>query len=193
MGEDGSTNPRLVGVCVPCTMASLIVGIHLGKQMLRLMLRGGLANILILTWLAALTPSAAQAQNPDEADPLLRQVEQLYGEGKYAEALPLAQQSLAAVETKLGSQDPKVGEVLNMLGLLHWNLGQYAEAEPAYRRAIAIGESTPDRDSWVTGARLNNLAILLAGLGARPSSLCSSCGESGFVWLHEQAFPSLED
>ena len=132
--------------------------------MLRLLLRGGLTNILILTWLAALTPSAAQAQNPDEADPLLRQVEQLYGEGKYAEALPLAQQSLAAMETKLGSQDPKVGEVLNMLGLLHWNLGQYAEAEPAYRRAIAIGESTPDRDSWVTGARLNNLAILLAGL-----------------------------
>jgi len=53
-----------------------------------------LAKIIIALVLAA-APSTARAQETDEADKLSHQVAQLYSEGKYAEAAPLAERALA--------------------------------------------------------------------------------------------------
>lgn len=133
--------------------------------MLRMLLGGALANVLVLAMLVTAVPSRAQAQAADDFEALNQQAQRLLDEGKYTQALPLAQRSLAAAEAKLGPQAAIVGDILNLLGLLHGNLGNLAEAEPLYRRAIVIGEATSTPKSWTTGARLNNLAILLNSLG----------------------------
>ena len=66
-----------------------------------------------------------------EADELTNKAIALYQAGKYAEAIPLAQQVLAMREKVLGPDHPDVATVLNSFGILYDKEGRYAEAEPA--------------------------------------------------------------
>src|SRR5208337_5550168 len=68
------------------------------------------------------------------------QVEQLYQQGKFAEATPLAQESLRVAEATFGEQHPDVVTSLNNLASLYEAQGRYAEAEPFCKRALAIFE-----------------------------------------------------
>ncbi|HAX74953.1 MAG TPA: kinesin, partial [Cyanobacteria bacterium UBA11372] len=86
------------------------------------------------------TPSAEQSAEVEEAERLNQQVVELYQQGKYAEAIPLAQRALAIREKALGSEHPDVAASLNNLGLLYIQMGNYAQAEPLYQRALAIRE-----------------------------------------------------
>ena len=61
-------------------------------------------------------------------------------QGKYAEAEPLYQRSLAIWEKALGPEHPNVAASLNNLAFLYNNQGKYAEAEPLHKRALAIME-----------------------------------------------------
>ena len=61
-------------------------------------------------------------------------------QGKYAEAEPLYQRSLAIWEKALGKDHPDVATSLNNLAVLYHNQGKYAEAEPLYQRSLAIKE-----------------------------------------------------
>jgi tetratricopeptide (TPR) repeat protein len=86
-----------------------------------------------------------------EAERLNQQVIQLYQQGKYNEAILLAEQALAIRKQQLG---------LNNLALLYYSQGRYSEAEPLYKQALAIrkqqlGDNHPD-----TATSLNNLAEL---------------------------------
>ena len=65
-------------------------------------MRARLMRIFACILIAAIAPSMAQAQSADELAALNQQVEQLYGQGKYAEAGALAEQVLAASERVLG-------------------------------------------------------------------------------------------
>ena len=59
-------------------------------------------------------------------------------EGKYTEAEPLYQRSLATREKALGPDHPNVATSLNNLAVLYDAQGKYTEAEPLYQRALAI-------------------------------------------------------
>ncbi len=61
-------------------------------------------------------------------------------QGRFADAGPLYQRSLAIYEKALGPDHPDVGTSLNNLGELFYAQGRYAEAEPLYQRALAIRE-----------------------------------------------------
>ncbi len=63
-------------------------------------------------------------------------------QGKYAEAEPLYQRSLAIGEKTLGPEHPQVAMSLNNLAGLYRAQGQHAEAEPLYQRAFAISSMT---------------------------------------------------
>src|ERR1700683_3702022 len=111
---------------------------------------------LVLTfWSAA--PTLA---HPSAADELTKTVIELYRAGRYAEAIPLAQQALAICEKALGPDHPLVAASLNALAGLYDKQGRYAEAEPLYKRSLAIWEKAlgPDHPDVVTA--LNNLAAL---------------------------------
>ncbi len=62
-------------------------------------------------------------------------------QGKYAEAEPLYQRSLAIDENALGPDHPDLATDLNNLALLYHAQGHYAEAEPLYQRSLAIREN----------------------------------------------------
>ncbi|MDY7050889.1 MAG: tetratricopeptide repeat protein [Microcystis panniformis WG22] len=95
-----------------------------------------------------------------EAEKLTQQVIQLYQQGKYNEAIPLAEQALAISKQQLGDNHPLTVAILNSLAALYYSQGRYSEAEPLLKQALTIrkqqlGDNHPD-----TAASLNNLAEL---------------------------------
>ena len=102
--------------------------------------------------LSLVAPSCA---GDDEAAPLILQMKELYRAGKYIEALPLAQKSLAMREKEFGPDHANVAMPLNDLGTIHYNLGQYAVAEPFYKRSLAIREKTLGPDDAEVAMVLN--------------------------------------
>lgn len=86
-------------------------------------------------------PSSPSAQaEAAEATRLDALVEKLYGEGKFQEAIPLAERSLALREQALGPRHPGVAESLNDLGVRYQAQVVYAKAERLYIRALDIRE-----------------------------------------------------
>jgi CHAT domain-containing protein/Tfp pilus assembly protein PilF len=100
-----------------------------------------------------------------EAERLNQQVIKLYNQGKYDEAIPLAQRSLAIREKALGTDHPNVATSLNNLALLYDSQGKYAQAEPLHQRSLAILEKVLGTDHLDFASSLNNLAELYRNQG----------------------------
>ncbi len=83
-------------------------------------------------------PSAAQSAELEEALRLNQQVLQLYKEGKYSEAIPLAQRAIAIREKALGKEHPTVATSLNNL----------AELISYSRKLSPSGATVPTRSSY---------------------------------------------
>ena len=140
------------------------------------LLRFGLVTVIAVgvVPLGMLTPTVgqvtAQVSNQDqealaEAERLNQQADELYQQGKYNEAIPLAEQSLAIRKKILGDNHLDTAISLNSLALVYYFQGRYAEAEPLYKEALAIrkkilGDKHPD-----TATSLNNLALLYKSQG----------------------------
>ena len=105
-------------------------------------------------------PSAEQSVDLEEAKRLNQQVIQLYQEGKYSTAIPLAERVLAIREKVLGKEHPDVATSLNNLALLYSNQGNYQQAEPLYQRSLAIWEKVLGKEHFSVATSLNNLAEL---------------------------------
>jgi CHAT domain-containing protein/Flp pilus assembly protein TadD len=92
-----------------------------------------------------------------EAAQLNRQVLQLNQQGKYQEAIPLAEKALQIRQRILG-RHPNVATSLNNLAFLYQRQGRYDQAEPLFIQALAmskavLGDRHPD-----VATSLNNLA-----------------------------------
>jgi CHAT domain-containing protein len=129
----------------------------------------GLSIVLLIAGVKLESPSVAQTLPPApnlgneklvEAKQLNQQVLNLIQQGKYDEAIPLAQRSLAIRENVLGTDHPDVAISLNNLAELYRNQGKYAQAEPLYQRSLAILEKAPGTDHLSVATSLNNLASL---------------------------------
>jgi len=118
------------------------------------------ANILMVAVLAAVAPTGAQAQGADDVAALNKQVVQLYGRGKYAEATAVAQQTLTLAERVLDKEHPNTLASVNNLASLYQAQGRYGEAEPLYRRALEASERVLGKEHPQTLTSLNNLAAL---------------------------------
>jgi CHAT domain-containing protein/Tfp pilus assembly protein PilF len=100
-----------------------------------------------------------------EAKQLNQQVLNLIEQGKYDEAIPLAQRSLTIRENILGTDHPDVATSLNNLAALYSKQGKYAQAEPLYQRSLAIKEKALGTDHPSVATSLNNLAVLYSKQG----------------------------
>ncbi len=125
--------------------------------------RGSISALLLIAMLFATgikAASPAQTSILDEADRLNAEVVRLYREGRFDEAIPLAERALALRVKALGPDDPRVGQSLNNLAGLYYQKGDYQKVEPLFERALAIrikslGANHPD-----VATSLNNLAGL---------------------------------
>jgi CHAT domain-containing protein/tetratricopeptide (TPR) repeat protein len=104
---------------------------------------------------------SAAAQYADDVDALNRRVLELYGAGKYAEAVPLARRYADAMKARRGSDHPDYATALNNLSQLLVETNQLAEAEPPMRRALAIDEKSFGPEHPNVARDLGNLALLL--------------------------------
>jgi tetratricopeptide (TPR) repeat protein len=106
---------------------------------------------------ALLLATGARAESTDE---LNRRMMQLYGEGHYEEAIPLAQQVVTELEKSAGPSSREVASALNNEAELYNKLQRYAEAEPLYKRALAIRRAVLGPDDPDTMKSLSRLAAL---------------------------------
>lgn len=79
-----------------------------------------------------------QSNEMVEAGQLNQQFIELHKQGKYSEALPLAEKTLAIKEKLLSPDDPDVANSLDNLSALYYEQGKDAQAEPLLRRAQEI-------------------------------------------------------
>jgi TonB family protein len=110
---------------------------------------------------AAATP-AGQTPALSEADSLNAKTVQLYREGKFDEALALAERVLGMMEGAFGASHRCVAGALANVGAVRSAKEQYEQAETLYRRSLAIYDAVGERDSAVVVAVLRRLVFLSA-------------------------------
>jgi tetratricopeptide (TPR) repeat protein len=85
---------------------------------------------------------------------------QLYKQGKYAEATPVAQEGLRVAEATFGEAHVTVAASAYLLANLYYEQRRYAEAEPLYKRSLAIYEKVDGPDHPTVAHILNNFAFM---------------------------------
>ena len=92
-------------------------------------------------------------------------VAQLFRQGRYQAALPLAQQACELARGQAGNDALALGESLNHLANLHRELGNYTQAEQPYLEALKIKRAALGRDHPDFARSLNDLARFYEVLG----------------------------
>ncbi len=126
-------------------------------------LLSSLAISIVMFLLSPLaSPVSAQETHWSE---LIKQARTLRSQGKYAEAIPVAEQAVQEAERTFGAEDRKLALSLSFLGIMLDDQGKYSQAEPLYIRALAILEKNLGPDHPDVAANLNLLATLYSRQG----------------------------
>jgi CHAT domain-containing protein/tetratricopeptide (TPR) repeat protein len=91
---------------------------------------------------------------------LVKQANELRAEGKYGEAVPVAEEAVRVAEKTFGGGHPALAMSLNLLGAIYDDEGKYAEAEPLFKRGLAIREKALGPDNPDVAKSLNSLAFV---------------------------------
>jgi tetratricopeptide (TPR) repeat protein len=108
--------------------------------------------------------SRSFARNNDP-DLLNQQFLKLYQQGKYQDAIPIAEKLLAIRKKQLGLENRWTADSLNNLAVLYVDMGAYAKAEPLYQQAFKIYKELLGPDHPDTAATTDNLAGLYKHMG----------------------------
>src|SRR5271166_4883922 len=120
--------------------------------------------VLLALGLWILACPASQSDD-DEFNLLNQQVQTLFKQGKYQEAIPLAEKAVELAKRVYGPEQPNTAKSLNNLAELYWRMGEYAKAEPLYQEALRICQKVFGSEHPNTAAILNNLAVLYKDMG----------------------------
>src|SRR5271165_6870754 len=80
----------------------------------------------------------ASQSDDDEFTSLDQQVQTLFKQGKYQEAIPLAEKAVEIARRVRGPEHPDTATCLISLAALYQVMGEYAKAEPLYQEALRI-------------------------------------------------------
>jgi CHAT domain-containing protein/Flp pilus assembly protein TadD len=103
------------------------------------------------------SPSIAQSK---QAKDLEKRIVALFQEGRYSEAIPLAQQVLAMREKTYGPSHSAVGMELSDIAQMYVYVGRHADAEPLFSRSLAIFKKALGPNHPAVAATLANLGLL---------------------------------
>ena len=143
--NSGEENNARIVITLPSTGTYKIFATHKARK----------SGNYQLSWRAASPEDIELA----EAARLNQQVLQLLQEGKYNEAIPLAEKALATRQ-KILVEHPHVVESLNNLAELYKNQGRYPEAEPLYKQSLQMIKRLLGKQHPNVANSLNNLAGL---------------------------------
>src|SRR4051794_11855426 len=94
------------------------------------------------------------------------EIARLVQEGRFAEALPLAEQRCASG----GPAGADQAEGLTLLGLLRRELGHYSQAEPPLLQALSLLAAGPGKDHPAYAGTLHELARLYEETAQYPAA-----------------------
>ncbi|UCG09342.1 MAG: tetratricopeptide repeat protein [Desulfobacterales bacterium] len=119
------------------------------------------------------SPSLVILQRADHqvANTILKKINELNAQGKYAEAIPLAKQLLEVVEKEKGPDHAGVAACLDVLGGLYTSFGDYGKAEPILKRALENHEKLEGKENPNVATSLGLLAKVYIELGDYSSAL----------------------
>ncbi len=100
-----------------------------------------------------------------EAEGLNRQIIKLNREGKYEDAIPLAQQALQIYAQQLGPKHPDIAILLDNLAYLYCTNGDLRRAESFYRQALISRWEKLGPEHLLTTQSVNNMASLYLAMG----------------------------
>jgi len=113
-------------------------------------------------WIFACSASSAEDDDPNA---LNQQVKQLIEEGRYPEAVPLAEKAVELAKRVYGPEHPYTATSLNNLGELRQAMGEYPKAEPLLQEALRIRQKVLGPEHPDTALSLNNLGGLYRVMG----------------------------
>lgn len=93
------------------------------------------------------SPITSRHTESDQATILYDEIGELAGQGKYAEAIPLAKQLLDTTEQEKGAIHEETAASLNILGGLYSAFGDDEKAEPILKRALETREKLGGAES----------------------------------------------
>src|SRR5271157_3721739 len=130
--------------------------------MTRPLTKSPIALLVLFLWILAGRASLADDEDPNA---LNQQVTQLIAQGKYQEAIPIAERAVEVAKRLHGLEHPDMATSLNNLAELYQVMGEYAKAEPLYQEALRIWQKILGPDHPDTATCLNNLAELYRAMG----------------------------
>jgi hypothetical protein len=124
-------------------------------------------TIVLFVALSAVSflPAVAQTQGPEELGLLNSQLQDLYRQGKYAEAIPVAEKILSTTENLYGLAHLETTVSLNNLALLYIVKERYVEAESLSRKALEILQNQLGVNQPYAASTLYNLAEIYENTG----------------------------
>jgi CHAT domain-containing protein/Flp pilus assembly protein TadD len=134
----------------------------------------GLAVVLVLaawssTGLAGEPPQPSSVADRwkriSQANHLNADLGELYRQGRFQEAIPVALQVLAIRKEVLGDKHALYAQSLNNLAMVYHTLGDYAQAEPLYQQALALRKEVLGDKHSAYATSLNNLGMLYQAQG----------------------------
>ena len=105
--------------------------------------------------------SVIQSDVLELAKHLNAEVKRMYQEGRYAEAIPVAEQALAIYEKAFGPDHPDVTTAINNLALLYEVKGDYTSAVSLFTKSTEISEHYLSH-KLLSGSERQKLSILAA-------------------------------
>lgn len=106
-----------------------------------------------------------QDQSAEDLTALNAELKQLYRQGKYTEAIPVAEKIRTLTERRYGPDHVESANAMNNLALLYIEKKQYAEAEKLAQQALAIYRNILSPDHPCTAYILDNLAEIYQETG----------------------------
>ncbi|AFZ55137.1 CHAT domain-containing tetratricopeptide repeat protein [Cyanobacterium aponinum] len=139
---------------------------HLLKTLLFLLSLGVIDFYINIFPLKAITVSQniivqnSENEKYTEAEKLYEQLFSLYQQGKYKEAIPIAEKIIVLAKELVGEKHPDTAEAINNLGTLYREIGDYKKAEDYYQQALSIYREVVGNKHPGTASSLNTLAGL---------------------------------
>jgi len=93
------------------------------------------------------------------------EIMKLSQQGKYAQAIYVAQNSIKLAQKTFGPQDARVAASMNNLATLYRIVGRYDDAETYYIQSLTIRENALGPNHRQVATSLNNLAGLYRAQG----------------------------
>jgi tetratricopeptide (TPR) repeat protein len=109
--------------------------------------------------------SSVTIANDDDLEALNQRIVELFKQGKYQEAIPLAEKAVDITRRLRGPEHLDTAQSLSNLALLYDELGEYPKAEPFEQEALRIDQKVLGPEHPDTATSLNNLAGVYMAMG----------------------------